>query len=77
MELCQYDPLGDNTGEQVAVKRLQPNRQANLDDFRREIQTISSLHSDYIVKYRGVCKAMGKEMQPCSLTSAQLLTRSH
>ncbi|XP_012694888.1 tyrosine-protein kinase JAK2 [Clupea harengus] len=59
VELCQYDPLGDNTGEQVAVKRLQPNRQANLDDFRREIQTISSLHSDYIVKYRGVCKAMG------------------
>ncbi|KAL2090326.1 hypothetical protein ACEWY4_015014 [Coilia grayii] len=64
VELCRYDPLGDNTGELVAVKRLQPNKQGNMADFRREIQTISSLHCDYIVKYRGVCYSMGR----CSMS---------
>ncbi|XP_036376687.1 tyrosine-protein kinase JAK2 [Megalops cyprinoides] len=60
VELCRYDPLGDNTGELIAVKRLQPNKQSNMEDFQREIQTISSLHCDYIVKYRGICYSMGR-----------------
>ncbi|XP_028817296.1 tyrosine-protein kinase JAK2 isoform X1 [Denticeps clupeoides] len=60
VELCRYDPLGDNTGELVAVKRLQPNKQSNMADFQREIRTISSLHCDYIVKYRGICYSMGR-----------------
>ncbi|XP_036435567.1 tyrosine-protein kinase JAK2 [Colossoma macropomum] len=60
VELCRYDPLGDNTGELVAVKQLQPNKQANMADFQKEIQTISSLHCDYIVKYRGICYSAGR-----------------
>ncbi|KAK1801442.1 hypothetical protein P4O66_022711, partial [Electrophorus voltai] len=60
VELCRYDPLGDNTGELVAVKQLQPNKQANMVDFQKEIQTISSLHCDYIVKYRGICYSAGR-----------------
>uniref|UniRef100_A0A672JTM0 Tyrosine-protein kinase n=1 Tax=Salarias fasciatus TaxID=181472 RepID=A0A672JTM0_SALFA len=60
VELCRYDPLGDNTGELVAVKRLQPNKQSTLDDFQKEVNTLSVLHCDYIVKYRGVCYSMGR-----------------
>ncbi|XP_066499600.1 tyrosine-protein kinase JAK2 [Hoplias malabaricus] len=60
VELCRYDPLGDNTGEQVAVKQLQPNKQANMADFQKEIQTISSLRCDYIVQYRGICYSAGR-----------------
>ncbi|KAM9848338.1 tyrosine-protein kinase JAK2 [Aulostomus maculatus] len=59
VELCRYDPLGDNTGEMVAVKRLQPNKQSTLEDFQKEVKTLSILHCDYIVKYRGVCYGMG------------------
>nr|XP_015826305.2 tyrosine-protein kinase JAK2 [Nothobranchius furzeri] len=59
VELCRYDPLGDNTGELVAVKKLQPNQQSSLEKFLREIETLSVLHSDYIVTYRGVCYSMG------------------
>uniref|UniRef100_A0A6Q2ZI16 Tyrosine-protein kinase n=1 Tax=Esox lucius TaxID=8010 RepID=A0A6Q2ZI16_ESOLU len=60
VELCRYDPLGDNTGELIAVKKLQPNKQSNLKEFQKEINTIRSLHCDYIVKYRGVCYSMGR-----------------
>lgn len=60
VELCRYDPLGDNTGELVAVKKLQPNKQSNLDDFLKEIRTLSVLHCDYIVKYKGICYSLGK-----------------
>ncbi|KAJ8277414.1 hypothetical protein GJAV_G00074910 [Gymnothorax javanicus] len=60
VELCRYDPLGDNTGELVAVKKLQTNKQSNMADFQREIHTISSLHCDFIVKYRGICYSMGR-----------------
>ncbi|XP_076860522.1 tyrosine-protein kinase JAK2 [Brachyhypopomus gauderio] len=60
VELCRYDPLGDNTGELVAVKQLQHNKQSNMADFQKEIQTISSLHCDYIVKYRGICYSAGR-----------------
>uniref|UniRef100_A0A665VLH1 Tyrosine-protein kinase n=1 Tax=Echeneis naucrates TaxID=173247 RepID=A0A665VLH1_ECHNA len=59
VELCRYDPLGDNTGELVAVKRLQPNKQSTQEDFQKEVNTLSVLHCDYIVKYRGVCYSMG------------------
>ncbi|MBN3302960.1 JAK2 kinase, partial [Amia calva] len=57
VELCRYDPLGDNTGELIAVKKLQ---QGNVSDFESEIETISSLHCDYIVKYKGICYSMGR-----------------
>ncbi|MEQ2268226.1 hypothetical protein AMECASPLE_036379 [Ameca splendens] len=60
VELCRYDPLGDNTGELVAVKKLQPNKGPNLEDFQKEVKTLSVLHCDYIVKYRGVCYSMGR-----------------
>ncbi|XP_056319936.1 tyrosine-protein kinase JAK2 [Danio aesculapii] len=60
VELCRYDPWGDNTGELVAVKELQSNKQATMADFQREIQTISSLHCDYIVKYKGICYSTGR-----------------
>ncbi|KAK3566235.1 hypothetical protein QTP86_029683 [Hemibagrus guttatus] len=60
VDLCRYDPLGDNTGELVAVKQLQSNKQSNMSDFQREIQTISSLHCDYIVTYRGICYSAGR-----------------
>lgn len=59
VELCRYDPLGDNTGELVAVKKLQPNKQATMEDFKKEVKTLSVLHCDYIVKYRGVCYGTG------------------
>ncbi|XP_034035925.1 LOW QUALITY PROTEIN: tyrosine-protein kinase JAK2 [Thalassophryne amazonica] len=60
VELCRYDPLGDNTGELVAVKKLQPNKQSTIEDFQKEVQTLSVLHCDYIVKYRGVCYSTGR-----------------
>ncbi|XP_062251309.1 tyrosine-protein kinase JAK2 [Platichthys flesus] len=60
VELCRYDPLGDNTGELVAVKKLQPNQQSTQEDFQKEVKTLSVLHCDYIVKYRGVCYSMGR-----------------
>nr|XP_046248263.1 tyrosine-protein kinase JAK2 [Scatophagus argus]XP_046248264.1 tyrosine-protein kinase JAK2 [Scatophagus argus] len=60
VELCRYDPLGDNTGELVAVKKLQPNKQSTMEDFKKEVNTLSVFHNDYIVKYRGVCYSMGR-----------------
>ncbi|KAM9763063.1 tyrosine-protein kinase JAK2 isoform 1-T2 [Menidia menidia] len=60
VELCRYDPLGDNTGELVAVKKLQPNKLSNLEDFQKEVKILSVLHCDYIVKYRGICYSMGR-----------------
>ncbi|TKS74385.1 Tyrosine-protein kinase JAK2 [Collichthys lucidus] len=60
VELCRYDPLGDNTGELVAVKKLQPNKQSTMEDFKKEVNTLSVFHCDYIVKYKGVCYSMGR-----------------
>uniref|UniRef100_A0A8D3DD56 Tyrosine-protein kinase n=1 Tax=Scophthalmus maximus TaxID=52904 RepID=A0A8D3DD56_SCOMX len=60
VELCRYDPLGDNTGELVAVKKLQPNNQSTQEDFQKEVNTLSALHCDYIVKFKGVCYSMGR-----------------
>lgn len=59
VELCCYDPLGDNTGELVAVKKLQPSKQSSLEDFKKEVKTLSVLHCEYIVKYKGVCYSTG------------------
>ncbi|XP_030324348.1 tyrosine-protein kinase JAK3 isoform X1 [Calypte anna] len=59
VELCRYDPLGDSTGELVAVKRLQQDSAQELRDFQREIQILHSLHHEFIVRYRGVCSSRG------------------
>ncbi|NXG24765.1 JAK3 kinase, partial [Grallaria varia] len=59
VELCRYDPLGDSTGELVAVKKLQQDSAKELRDFEREIQILHSLRHDFIVRYRGVCYSRG------------------
>lgn len=59
VELCRYDPLGDNTGALVAVKQLQHSGPDQQKDFQREIQILKALHSDFIVKYRGVSYGPG------------------
>lgn len=60
MEKCRYDPLQDNTGEVVAVKKLQHSTAEHLRDFEREIEILKSLQHDNIVKYKGVCYSAGK-----------------
>ncbi|NWU73385.1 JAK3 kinase, partial [Pterocles burchelli] len=60
VELCRYDPLGDSTGELVAVKKLQQDSAKELRDFEREIQILHSLRHDFIVRYRGVCYSRGR-----------------
>ncbi|KAM4807921.1 tyrosine-protein kinase JAK3 [Rhinophrynus dorsalis] len=60
VELCRYDPLGDNTGELVAVKKLQHSTAEHVRDFQRESLILRSLHSDYIVKYKGICYSVGR-----------------
>ncbi|NWS50003.1 JAK3 kinase, partial [Probosciger aterrimus] len=59
VELCRYDPLGDSTGDLVAVKKLQQDSAKELRDFEREIQILHSLQHDFIVQYRGVCYSRG------------------
>ncbi|XP_021493818.1 tyrosine-protein kinase JAK3 [Meriones unguiculatus] len=61
VELCRYDPLGDNTGPLVAVKQLQHSGPDQQRDFQREIQILKALHSDFIVKYRGVSYGPGRQ----------------
>ncbi|XP_067824583.1 tyrosine-protein kinase JAK2-like isoform X2 [Heptranchias perlo] len=60
VELCRYDPLGDNTGDLVAVKKLQQSTTEHLRDFEREIAVVKNLHNEYIVKYKGVCYSVGR-----------------
>uniref|UniRef100_A0A7D9NJY9 Tyrosine-protein kinase n=3 Tax=Xenopus TaxID=8353 RepID=A0A7D9NJY9_XENTR len=60
VELCRYDPLGDNTGELVAVKKLQHHTVEHVRDFQRESRILRSLHSDFIVKYKGICYSAGR-----------------
>ncbi|XP_069734400.1 tyrosine-protein kinase JAK3 [Phaenicophaeus curvirostris] len=60
VELCRYDPLGDSTGELVAVKKLQQDSAKELRDFEREIQILHSLQHEFIVQYRGVCYSRGR-----------------
>ncbi|NWV23881.1 JAK3 kinase, partial [Origma solitaria] len=59
VELCRYDPLGDSTGELVAVKKLQQDSAKEMRDFEREIQILHSLQHEFIVRYRGVCYSRG------------------
>ncbi|XP_043577361.1 tyrosine-protein kinase JAK2-like [Chiloscyllium plagiosum] len=60
VELCRYDPYGDNTGDLVAVKKLQHSTTKHLRDFEREIAVVKNLHNKYIVKYKGVCYSVGR-----------------
>lgn len=57
----------------VAVKKLQPNKQATMEDFKKEVQTLSVLHCDYIVKYRGVCYSTGNRKTRCELAKTNQL----
>ncbi|CAL9707534.1 unnamed protein product [Knipowitschia caucasica] len=60
VEMCRYDPLQDNTGEVVAVKKLQHSSAEHMRDFEREIQILKSLQHENIVKYKGVCYSAGR-----------------
>ncbi|XP_061623049.1 tyrosine-protein kinase JAK2 [Phyllopteryx taeniolatus] len=60
VEMCRYDPLQDNTGEVVAVKKLQDSTAEHIRDFEREIDILKSLQHDNIVKYKGVCYSAGR-----------------
>uniref|UniRef100_A0A8C5INI0 Tyrosine-protein kinase JAK1 n=1 Tax=Junco hyemalis TaxID=40217 RepID=A0A8C5INI0_JUNHY len=60
VELCRYDPEGDNTGEQVAVKSLKPESGGNhIADLKKEIEILRNLYHDNIVKYKGICTEDG------------------
>ncbi|XP_051960869.1 tyrosine-protein kinase JAK2a [Xyrauchen texanus] len=61
VEKCRYDPLQDNTGEVVAVKKLQHSNAEHLRDFKREIEILRSLQHENIVKYKGVCYTAGRK----------------
>ncbi|XP_063003281.1 tyrosine-protein kinase JAK3 [Elgaria multicarinata webbii] len=60
VELCRYDPLGDSTGDLVAVKRLHQSSAEQQQDFEKEIAILRALHHEYIVAYRGVCYSRGR-----------------
>ncbi|XP_077455995.1 tyrosine-protein kinase JAK2-like isoform X1 [Stigmatopora argus] len=60
VEMCRYDPLQDNTGEVVAVKKLQHSTAEHIREFEREIDILKSLQHDNIVKYKGVCYSAGR-----------------
>uniref|UniRef100_A0A8C2D9E1 non-specific protein-tyrosine kinase n=1 Tax=Cyprinus carpio TaxID=7962 RepID=A0A8C2D9E1_CYPCA len=60
VEKCRYDPLQDNTGEVVAVKKLQHSTAEHLRDFEREIEILRSLQHENIVRYKGVCYSAGR-----------------
>uniref|UniRef100_A0A3P9IAQ9 Tyrosine-protein kinase n=1 Tax=Oryzias latipes TaxID=8090 RepID=A0A3P9IAQ9_ORYLA len=60
VEMCRYDPLQDNTGEVVAVKKLQHSTEEHMRDFEREIEILKSLQHENIVKYKGVCYSAGR-----------------
>ncbi|XP_030623229.1 tyrosine-protein kinase JAK2a [Chanos chanos] len=60
VEKCRYDPLQDNTGEVVAVKKLQHSSAEHMRDFEREIEILKSLQHENIVKYKGVCYSPGR-----------------
>ncbi|KAJ1218046.1 hypothetical protein NDU88_005632 [Pleurodeles waltl] len=60
VEMCRYDPQQDNTGEVVAVKKLQHSTEEYLRDFEREIEILKSLQHENIVKYKGVCYSAGR-----------------
>lgn len=64
VEMCRYDPLEDNTGEVVAVKKLQHGTAEHIRDFEREIEILKSLQHENIVKYKGVCYSAGRAHVP-------------
>ncbi|XP_051554303.1 tyrosine-protein kinase JAK1-like [Myxocyprinus asiaticus] len=57
VDLCLYDPNGDQTGELVAVKSLKTESESS--NLRREINTIRNLYHENIVKYKGICNEEG------------------
>ncbi|XP_078525427.1 tyrosine-protein kinase JAK3 [Lissotriton helveticus] len=61
VELCRYDPLEDNTGDLVAVKKLQHNTAEHLRSFQQESEILKALSNDFIVKYKGVCYGAGRK----------------
>ncbi|KAJ3604066.1 hypothetical protein NHX12_028807 [Muraenolepis orangiensis] len=61
VEMCRYDPLQDNTGEVVAVKKLQHSTAEHIQEFEREIEILKSLQHENIVKYKGVCYSAGRQ----------------
>ncbi|CAM4595042.1 unnamed protein product [Leuciscus chuanchicus] len=58
VELCLYDPNGDQTGELVAVKSLKTENESS--NLRKEINTIRNLYHENIVKYKGICNEEGE-----------------
>lgn len=66
--MCRYDPLQDNTGEVVAVKKLQHGTAEHIRDFEREIEILKSLQHENIVKYKGVCYSAGTVDVPSELS---------
>lgn len=67
--MCRYDPLQDNTGEVVAVKKLQHGTAEHIRDFEREIEILKSLQHENIVKYKGVCYSAGTAAVPSQLSA--------
>uniref|UniRef100_A0A673HTA9 non-specific protein-tyrosine kinase n=1 Tax=Sinocyclocheilus rhinocerous TaxID=307959 RepID=A0A673HTA9_9TELE len=61
VELCLYDPKGDQTGELVAVKSLKTENESS--NLRREISTIRNLYHENIVKYKGICNDEGANIK--------------
>ncbi|XP_062849853.1 tyrosine-protein kinase JAK1-like [Trichomycterus rosablanca] len=60
VELCLYDPHGDQTGQLVAVKSLKSESEGpECSNLRREINTMRELYHQNIVKYKGICTEEG------------------
>ncbi|KAI4881330.1 hypothetical protein NFI96_029944 [Prochilodus magdalenae] len=60
VELCMYDPHGDQTGQMVAVKSLKSETAGReSSNLRREINTMRELYHQNIVKYKGICTEEG------------------
>ncbi|XP_030629207.1 tyrosine-protein kinase JAK1 [Chanos chanos] len=60
VELCLYDPHGDQTGDLVAVKSLKSESDGlESNNLRREINTMRELYHNNIVKYKGMCNEEG------------------
>ncbi|KAL7876621.1 hypothetical protein AOLI_G00115840 [Acnodon oligacanthus] len=60
VELCMYDPHGDQTGQLVAVKSLKSDSEGpENSNLRKEINTMRELYHQNIVKYKGICNEEG------------------
>ncbi|XP_066536675.1 tyrosine-protein kinase JAK1-like [Hoplias malabaricus] len=60
VELCMYDPHGDQTGQLVAVKSLKSESEGpECSNLKREINTMRELYHQNIVKYKGICSEEG------------------